>query len=636
MQKKSIPNSEVARPPDLGARIAELEEREAEHLRSEQIQSALYHIADAASAVEDMRSFYAEMHRIVDELMHVDTFSIVLYDQPSQTVSFSYIVEEVGQEEAPPKSLREALGRTLTAYVIRTGEPLLAPPETVEELERTGEVDLIGSPSVDWLGVPLRSEGETLGALVVQTYAEQVRYTVADRDILVFISQHIASALTHARLLDENRQKAAELAIINTISEGLAKHLDLQGVIDVVGGELREVFSAQVLAIEMYDRHTNLLHAPYIIERGQRLEAEAIHLERGFSAHIIKTRQPLLLNEKVEDVGRELGSFVQVGEPSKSYLGAPILTGDEVTGVISLQELDREHAFSEADVRLLSTITANMGIALDNVRLFEEERQRAAELAVINSVGVGLAEQLDFQGIVDLVGNKIQEVFDAQVVTIAQYDHRIDISREIYVWERGERLEPLPPGPLVNGVQRHTIQTRRPVVVNDNLLQRAAEYGAGIIVGDVPQSMVWVPILKGDEVSGTVSLQNLDREHAFSESDVRLLSTIAASMGMALENARLFQEERQRAAELAVINSVGQALAKQLDFQGVIDLVGDKVREVFEAQGAYIALYDRDANLISFPYFRTESERFEIPTAPPGPGFTNHIIRTGKLSLIHI
>nr|MBA2362961.1 GAF domain-containing protein [Chloroflexia bacterium] len=265
MQKKSIPNSEVARPPDLGARIAELEEREAEHLRSEQIRSALYHIADAASAVEDMRAFYAEMHRIVGELMHVDTFSIVLYDQPSQTVSFPYIVEEVGQEEAPPKSLREALGRTLTAYVLRTGEPLLAPPETVDELERSGEVEPIGPPSVDWLGVPLRSEGETVGALVVQTHTEDTRYTDADHDLLVFIAHHIAAALTRARLLDETRQRAAELVVLNSVGEGLARQLDFQGVIDLVGEKVREVFRAQATYIALYDRKANLIRFPYFV-----------------------------------------------------------------------------------------------------------------------------------------------------------------------------------------------------------------------------------------------------------------------------------------------------------------------------------------------------------------------------------
>ena len=96
-----------------------------------------------------------------------------------------------------------------------------------------------------------------------------------------------------------------------------------------------------------------------------------------------------------------------------------------------------------------------------------------------------------------------------------------------------------------------------------------------------------MPLIAGDEVTGVISLQNLDREHAFTEADVRLLQTLANSMSVALENARLFAETQRllnetqhRAAELAVINSVQEGLVAELDFQGIIDLVGDKLREV--------------------------------------------------------
>ena len=73
---------------------------------------------------------------------------------------------------------------------------------------------------------------------------------------------------------------------------------------------------------------------------------------------------------------------------------------------------------------LLSTIAASLSVALENARLIDETRQRAAELAIINSVQQGLAEQLEMQGMYDLVGDKIQEIFDAQVVDIGIYDER--------------------------------------------------------------------------------------------------------------------------------------------------------------------------------------------------------------------
>src|SRR5207248_5865084 len=130
-------------------------------------------------------------------------------------------------------------------------------------------------------------------------------------------------------------------------------------------------------------------------------------------------------------------------------------------------------------------------------------------------------------------------------------------------------------------------RTRGPVVCNI-----AADYertGAVAVPGtDQSKSMVAVPIISGDRVLGIINLENYEHENAFGEAEVRLLTTIAASLGTALENARLFDETQrllketeQRNAELAIINSVQAALAAELNIQGIYDAVGDKIREIF-------------------------------------------------------
>ena len=104
-----------------------------------------------------------------------------------------------------------------------------------------------------------------------------------------------------------------------------------------------------------------------------------------------------------------------------------------------------------------------------------------------------------------------------------------------------------------------------------------------------------------DESTGGISLQNIDRTNAFTECDVRLLTTLAGSLSVALENARLVHETRQRNAELALINSVQAAIAGELDPQSIYDLVGDKLQEVFDAQVVDIAVYDEDERAAQLP-----------------------------------
>ena len=120
------------------------------------------------------------------------------------------------------------------------------------------------------------------------------------------------------------------------------------------------------------------------------------------------------------------------------------MVGGKATGVISLQNLDREHAFSDADVRLLTTLAGSLSIALENARLFEETRQRNAELALVNDVQRGLAENLDMQSMYDLVGDRIQEIFDAQVVDIALLDPATGRIHFAYEIERGVRFHDRP------------------------------------------------------------------------------------------------------------------------------------------------------------------------------------------------
>ena len=108
---------------------------------------------------------------------------------------------------------------------------------------------------------------------------------------------------------------------------------------------------------------------------------------------------------------------------------------------------------------------------------------------------------------------------------------------------------------------------------------------------------------------------------------MRLLSTVAASMGVALENARLFDETQrllketeQRAAELAVINSIQEGMAAELDFQAIVDLVGDKLREVFTTGDIGIRWYDPKTNLIHYLYEYEHGERLTSPPQPPDRG----------------
>jgi signal transduction histidine kinase/DNA-binding response OmpR family regulator len=338
------------------------------------------------------------------------------------------------------------------------------------------------------------------------------------------------------------------------------------------------------------------------------------------------------LVRRCEEVGQPL---VIAGEQPKSAVFAPLVVGEEATGVISLQNIDREHAFSESDVRLLTTLAGSLSVALENARLFEETRQRNAELALITDVQRGLAENLEMQAMYELVGDRLREIFDAQAVDIGVMDRETGMIWFPYAITRDTRhpVETVEP----SGLSRYVMQTREPLLVNERVADRVAEIGGiqSLRSGGEPKSMLFVPLVVGGEATGRISLQHLDREHAFTEGDVRLLTTIASSLSVALENARLFEETGRRAAELAIVNSVGEALADQLDLDALIERLGDELRDVFDADIVYVAMHDEATDLIEFAYY---SERGERQTNPPmryGEGLTTKIIQTREPMLLN-
>jgi signal transduction histidine kinase/CRP-like cAMP-binding protein len=200
------------------------------------------------------------------------------------------------------------------------------------------------------------------------------------------LAQTLAALQTaHTELqqrLMESSQRSAELAMVNTISKALNTELELESLLELIGEQIRQIFAVDVVYVALYDPQTALIHFPYDYENGRRVVGDSIRFGQGLTSTIIESGQPLLINRDFERRRDELGVEL-IGPQAKSFLGVPILVGHEAIGAISVQSIDQEERFSESDARLLSTIAANVGTAIQNARLFEEiqEAKEAAEQA---------------------------------------------------------------------------------------------------------------------------------------------------------------------------------------------------------------------------------------------------------------
>jgi diguanylate cyclase (GGDEF)-like protein/PAS domain S-box-containing protein len=170
--------------------------------RAESVQSALLAISEAAHTAKDLLALFQRIHQIIGELLPARNFYVALYDDRLDELSFPYFVDEYD----PPPGTRPLNSGTLTGEVIRKGQPILMTPDT-----RNGVLadcaSYVGSDSLDWLGLPLTTSDRCIGAIVVQSYSGEVRYTLEDQALLQFVSNQIAAAI-------ERKQNATWLQYI--------------------------------------------------------------------------------------------------------------------------------------------------------------------------------------------------------------------------------------------------------------------------------------------------------------------------------------------------------------------------------------------------------------------------------------
>ena len=242
---------------------------------------------------------------------------------------------------------------------------------------------------------------------------------------------------THAAKVQDALYRIAELA---SAAE------DMQDFYRSIHAVVGELMYADNFLIALYDEERELINWPYYVDEvdldipdPNEWDAFGEGNARGTTAYVLRTGEPQLLTyarmlELIEEGEVEL---VGVTVEDSSWLGVPLYDEGRTVGVLVVQSYTKDVQYTEQDKDLLAFVGQHVGAALSRARAIEETRERNAELAVINAVQEALAGELELQAIYDVVGEKLREVFDAQVIDIAVYDEGSGLLHFPYSVERG-------------------------------------------------------------------------------------------------------------------------------------------------------------------------------------------------------
>ena len=155
------------------------------------LNECIYRISEASHYVDDLMELYNIIHKILSKIIYTENFYIATADWDNNIVHFPYFVDKY---DSKPDS--KDIGNGLTDYVLKSGESILVNPSQYNNLLSSKKINVRGSKSVDWLGIPLKiKNNQTIGAIVVQSYDKKIRFSEEDEKILTFVSDQIAMAI---------------------------------------------------------------------------------------------------------------------------------------------------------------------------------------------------------------------------------------------------------------------------------------------------------------------------------------------------------------------------------------------------------------------------------------------------------
>jgi len=565
------------------ARLFEAERRQAEQM------AALMEMNRAITEDIDLEETLVRILNSARKIIPMSECSITLVDESSGDLVVQASTNgEVGVRLSP--AAPSAVGWVVKTKQLLAEEEVSANPIFDQQLVQRYRIKSA-------LVVPIIYKNTAIGALGFAECQSRRTFSEDERIMAQAFAHQAASAIENARLFQETQQRAGRLSTLNRIARALATTLKLDELLEIVHREIMAVVEADTFFIALYDREANELDFRIRIDKGVREPLERRPMTPGLTAAVVTGKRPLL----IRDFEREKDHLPPAKlwgtmESPQSWLGVPMLLGQNVVGVISVQAYPA-NAFGEAEQDLLSTIADAVAVAIENTRLYAAEIRRAERLAEISKLSNEIAALHEASLVLNILVTRAAEIMESITCTVMLIDTATN--EAVLAAQTGlpESASPELRIPLELPILRHFAETGQPLIISD--INHDAPAMRSVLVRPDIQAFFAYPMIREGRAIGLITFSKLT-PHTPSVEEIAACQLLAERAAVALENARLFEETTRSLEQVKSLHTIDMTIASSFDLRLTLDIFLEQTRTQLGVDAADILIYNPHTQMLDY------------------------------------
>jgi diguanylate cyclase (GGDEF)-like protein len=426
-------------------------------------------------------------------------------------------------------------------------------------------------------------------------------------------------------------QGADRLQTLNEIGRVLSSTLDLATLYRTIYEQVSRVMDTSICFIALHDVARNMIEWPFAVESGKVIEDAPTTFGGSVTSWVIERGEPVrfdALDEYIE-FGREngLGDLSFGEEDPESMIFVPLNTGSRAIGALSVQS-QRRNAYDDGDVQLLMVLASQAAVAIANADLYATSQSNLRNMQALLDVAQLINGSLDLPTVLDSILKGMRSVLPYYFAAILLPQHskgHLTVAATIGPLSEEDLAQITIP--FGHGITGRVFETGIPLNVGDiTTFEGYVEHGILEI-----RSEMTVPLKRGDAVIGVLDVER-EYVNAFSEEELDVLMLFASQAAIAIENARLFSEQRRRVDELQTIQSIVQKLTPLHDINAVCRLVGTEFLRLTEYNICGIFRAEAESGDLIPVYFGGGD--FPHLRVRPGEGLTGWVAQHGTSELV--